>query len=107
MNLLSLIEDCNRKKIEGLIMLIDFSKAFDSINHQFITKVLESFNLGPDMIGWVTLFFKERVAMILMGGTLTEQILLRQGVPQGDIISPFIFIIVVEILLSKSQKVST
>ena len=42
--------------------------------------------------------------MILMGGTLTERILLKQGVPQGDIISPFIFIIVVEILLIKITK---
>ena len=33
LNLLSLIEECNRKKIEGLILLIDFSKAFDSINY--------------------------------------------------------------------------
>ena len=36
-----------------------------------------------------------------MGGHLTMKILLEQGVPQGDIISPFIFIIAVEILLIK------
>ena len=37
-----------------------------------------------------------------MGGHLTVKILLEQGVPQGDIISPFIFIIIaVEILLIK------
>ena len=42
--------------------------------------------------------------MILIGGHLTDRILLKQGVPQGDIISPFIFIIVVEILLIKITK---
>ena len=36
-----------------------------------------------------------------MDGHLTEKILLEQGVPQGDIISPYIFIISVEILLIK------
>ena len=36
-----------------------------------------------------------------MGGHLTNTILLKQGVPQGDIISPFVFIIAVEILLIK------
>ena len=36
-----------------------------------------------------------------MDGHLTEKILLEQGVPQGDIISPYIFIIAVEILLIK------
>ena len=34
-------------------LLIDFSKAFDSINHEYILEVLEFFNLGPDMIKYV------------------------------------------------------
>ena len=56
------------------------------------------------MIQWVCSFFNDREAMILMGGHLTNKILLKQGVPQGDIILPFIFIIVVEILLIKITK---
>ena len=39
-----------------------------------------------------------------MDGHLTDKIYLQQGVPQGDIISPFIFIIAVEILLIKITK---
>ena len=56
------------------------------------------------MIRWISLFFNDSEAMILMGGHMTERIFLRQGVPQGDIISPFIFIIAVEILLIKITK---
>ena len=47
------------------------------------------------------LFFGEREAQILLGGHMTEKIHLNQGVPQGDIISLFIFILIVEILLLK------
>ena len=68
---------------------------------KLISKTLKAFNFGEDIIEWVKLFFNERVAHILMGGHLTMKILLEQGVPQGDIISPFMFIIVVEILLIK------
>ena len=39
-----------------------------------------------------------------MEGHLTDKISLEQGVPQGDIISPFIFIIAVELLLIKITK---
>ena len=92
-------------KLDGLLLLLDFKKVFDSIDHEYIYKVMEGLNFGQDMIDWVRLFLTERVAHLLLGGHLTLKILLEQGVPQGDIISPFIFIIVVEILLhNKDHK---
>ena len=45
-----------------------------------------------------------RNAQILLGGHLTDSISLEQGVPQGDIISPYIFILMVEILLIKITR---
>ena len=87
-----------------MILFIDFKKAFDSIKHDFIKNAVENLNFGEDMIQWVTLFFNDREAMILMDGHLTNKIFLKQGVPQRDIMSPFIFIIVVEILLIKIPK---
>ena len=101
LNLLTAMLHCNKSKKDGLLLLIDFRKAFDSIDHDYIYKVMEGLNFGKDMINWMRLFLTERVAHLLMGGHLTLKILLEQGVPQGDIISPFIFIIAVEILLIK------
>ena len=103
-NLLSLMEHVNQKKIASLILLVDFKKAFDSITHNFIQTVLKSLNFGKDICDWVLLFFGNRCGYIMMGGHLTDQIILEQGVPQGDIISPFIFILCVEILLIKITK---
>ena len=98
---------CNKKGLDGLLLLIDFKKAFDSIDHNYIYDTLRILNFGEDIISWMKLFLTERIAHILLGGHLTLKILLEQGVPQGDIISPFIFIIAVEILLIKSLKVGT
>ena len=39
----------NEKKIMSLILAIDFKKAFDSINHNYIKKVLKNFNFGVDI----------------------------------------------------------
>ena len=100
-NLINLINHANRKKIESLILAIDFKKAFDSIDQNFIQKCLKAFNFGDSIQKWIKLFFKGREAYILLGGFLTEKINLEQGVPQGDVISPYIFILVVEILLIK------
>ena len=49
-------------------------------------------------------FFFNREGRILMDGHLTDKILLEQGITQGDIISPHIFIIAVEILLIKTHS---
>ena len=96
-----MIKHVNEKKLNALILLIDFKKAFDSIDLSFIKTALKAYNFGESIIRWITLFFNQREAFILLGGHLTSKIILEQGVPQGDVISPYIFILMVEILLIK------
>ena len=103
LNLLNLMKHVNKKRIHALILLIDFKKAFDSINHRFIQSVLAMYGFGPCIINWINKLFSNREAYILMKGYFSDRIFLRQGVPQGDILSPHIFILAVEILLIKNQ----
>ena len=42
--------------IPGLLLIIDFEKAFDSISWDFINKVLKFFNFGESIIKWVSVF---------------------------------------------------
>ena len=49
-------------------------------------------------------FLHQREAKTLLGGHLTDSIPLEQGGPQGDIISPYIFILMVDILLIKITR---
>ena len=44
------------ENIPGLIIFIDFQKAFDSVEWGFLIKCLEKFNFGPDFIRWVGVF---------------------------------------------------
>ena len=37
----------------GILLLIDFEKAFDSVAWSFINKSLTFFNFGPDIIRWI------------------------------------------------------
>ena len=90
----------NRRRIPAIILLIDFSKAFDSLNHKYIQSVLAMYGFGQNILKWIQCFFSDRDACVLMKSTFTERIFLRQGVRQGDV-SPYIFILAVEILLIK------
>ena len=105
-NLISAIRHVSIKKLSGLILLIDFKKAFDSIDHGFIRTALRAYGFEKSIIRWILLFFDKREAFILLGGHKTENIQLQQGVPQGDVVSPYIFILMVEILLIKINYTS-
>ena len=101
LNVISMIHSSRASGRSGLIVAVDFKKAFDSLNHSFIDSCLEALNFGPSFRAWVRLFFNDRVTYLLMNGFMEEKIELQQGVPQGDILSPLVFNIVVEFLLLK------
>ena len=101
LNLINMMKHVSLKKKTALILCIDFRKAFDSLDHTFMHNTLALLGFGPDILTWIKLFFTNRDAQILMGGYMSDQIHLSQGVPQGDVISPYIFILMVEILLIK------
>ena len=46
------------ENIPGLIIFIDFQKAFDSLEWNFLLRCLESFNFGFSLIRWVFTFYK-------------------------------------------------
>merc|ERR1712208_5415 len=81
--------------------LVDFHKAFNSIDDVFIDNALKLYGFGESIRKWVRIFFDKREALILLGGHISEKIVLKQGVPQGDVISPYIFLLCVEILSLK------
>ena len=101
MNLINMIHYCNSMKKAALLLLVNFQKAFDSINHTFIDNALKMYDFGDSIRKWISLFFDKREALILLGGHLSKKIILEQGVPQGDVISPYIFLLSVEILTLK------
>jgi hypothetical protein len=86
------------------VLCVDFSKAFDSVEHAAVSKIMEFFNFGPVMTGMVMTLLNGRKARVIMEGGYSEDIFIERGTPQGDRASPYIFIIVIEILLIKIRS---
>jgi len=86
------------REISGVILQIDFEKAFDSINWAFIEKTLSSFNFGPSFSNWVKVLYKNSKSAVINNGHLTQFFTLERGVRQGCPISAYLFLLVVELL---------
>ena len=79
----------------AMLLFIDFEKAFDSIDHQFIFTILEALNFPPHFINLVKLGFTDTSCQLIINGFLTEAIPMPGGGRQGDCLFPLIFAIVV------------
>ena len=87
-------------------MTVDIEKAFDSINHCFLIKVLEKYGFEKDFIKWIKILLQNQESCIINGGTATNYFKLEKGTPQGDPISAYLLIFVLEIvfLFTKVKK---
>ncbi|KAI3750395.1 hypothetical protein L2E82_21030 [Cichorium intybus] len=86
------------KKVKKKILLfkVDFDKAFDSINWEYLNSVLVQMGFGNKWCRWINGCLRSSRASVLVNGAPTKEFEITRGVRQGDPLSPFLFIIAME-----------
>ncbi len=94
----------NRKNKSGILMFVDFKKAFDSIEWEFLFEVLGKFNFGETFIKWVKLLYAKPCAFVKNNGHFSDEFSLSRGVRQGCPVSSLLFILCMEVLSCYIQQ---
>ena len=79
-----LISYLHRTKLPGLLLCLDFEKAFDSVDWNFMFKILRAFGFWQDICQWISTFYKCIKSTVAVNGQLSQWFLIQRGCRQGD-----------------------
>ena len=89
----SLVQGNLDKGFETRIVQIDFSAAFDLVNHSALVYKLEELGIGGNLLNILKDFFHNRKQKVLANGSASKLKPVIPGVPQGSVLGPLFFLI--------------
>nr|GEV51666.1 RNA-directed DNA polymerase, eukaryota [Tanacetum cinerariifolium] len=89
---------CEFKKLNGMIFRVDFEKAFDYVKWDYLDETLKAFGFGSKWRNWISSCLNNAMGSVLINDSPNLEFQFLKGLQQGDLISPFLFILIMETL---------
>nr|GEY24012.1 RNA-directed DNA polymerase, eukaryota [Tanacetum cinerariifolium] len=88
-----------------VVKAIDFEKAYDFVRWDYLDDVLRRFGFGDRWCGWIQDCLRSLRGSVLVNRSPTEEFQFYKGLKQGDSLSPFLFILIMESLYLSFKRV--
>ncbi|KAJ0780983.1 putative RNA-directed DNA polymerase [Helianthus annuus] len=93
-----------KEKRKGMFFKVDINKAYDSVNWAFLNSIMDQMKFPRRWRSWVMATLQSARASVLVNGSPTREFECSRGLRQGDPLSPFLFVIVMEALTGIMKK---
>ena len=93
------LDFCNSNNLDYSIMSLDAQKAYDSVDHVYISNTLKAYGFPDNFISAVDVLHSNLQAQVQVNGFLSTPFSIRRGVKQGDALSCALFIIAIDPLI--------
>jgi hypothetical protein len=74
------IEFTEKYNTEGVIVMLDFQKAFDSVEWEFVFHTMVKYNFGTQFINWIKVLYKNPMFCVKNNGWVSDPKLMNRGI---------------------------
>lgn len=85
-------------------MFIDFSKAFDTLSHKNLVRILERNGIRGDTLNWFTNYLENRTYQVKIQNAFSDEKPIIYGVPQGSKLGPILYILYANDMLKNLEN---
>jgi len=101
---MEIVQCCHKRKVPTLVLKLDFAKAFDTVIWDSLQTIMRARGFPDRWCAWINSLLSSSRTAVLVNGTPGPWFTCRKGLRQGDPLSPYLFLLVADVLQQMIQK---